>query len=96
MEDIVKANLLVAKIKNPNGEVINIGNGKNYSVNEIVNLILSLTNKTPKPEYKEDRKGEPQDTLASIEKAKNILNWQPKIKLEEGLKKTIEYFKTLK
>ena len=96
VDDVVKANFLAAKIKNPNGEIVNIGSGKNYSVNEIVNLISSLTDKTLKPEYKEDRKGEPQNTLASIEKANSILNWKPKIKLEEGLKKTIEYFKTLK
>ena len=70
------------------GEVINIGTGENHSVNEIATLIggeaIHVASRI-----------EPHDTLADISRAKKLLNWEPKIKLKEGLKKTIEYFRNL-
>jgi nucleoside-diphosphate-sugar epimerase len=68
------------------GEIFNIGTGKNYSINEIANLISS------KPEdkvYIPERKGESRVTLANRSKADNILGWFPKRNLEEYIRSKI-------
>ncbi|MBD3282651.1 MAG: NAD-dependent epimerase/dehydratase family protein [Candidatus Portnoybacteria bacterium] len=80
VKDIVRANLLaMKKSKARNGEIINIGTGKNYTINQIAKLIEGKT------KYIEQRPGESRDTLASIKKAKEILSWEPKISIEQGI-----------
>jgi len=70
--DVVNANILAASHDVPlNGEVFNIGNGNNFSVNEIADMLGG------EKVYGEMRV-EPFETLADNSKAKNILNWQPK------------------
>ena len=78
--DIVEANILAAKYSNKlNGESFNIGNGKNYSVNEVADMLGG--EKT----YGEKRL-EPFETLADNKKAKNILGWVPKGDLPNWIK----------
>jgi UDP-glucose 4-epimerase len=80
VKDVIKANLLAMKNdKVGKGEVINIGAGKQYSVNQIAELIGGSIEHIP-PRI------EPQNFQADINKAKKLLNWEPKIKLEEGIK----------
>lgn len=68
-------------------EIFNIGNGKSYSVNEIVNKLIKMYGKDVKVNYKNDRrKNEIMDTLADIKKAKVKLCWKPKVSIDEGLK----------
>ena len=79
VEDVARANILAATSdKVGKGESINIGTGKKYSVNEIAKIIGGLTESIP-PRI------EPKDSLADISLAKFLLNWEPKIELEEGL-----------
>lgn len=61
------------------GEIINIGGGKNYSINKIAETI------SDKYEHSPQRKGEPQNTLADISKAKRLLEWIPKTNLIQWL-----------
>jgi len=79
--DIVRANILASE--NPKaggGEVINIGSGKNYSINQIASFIDNpIVNIPP-------RDGEARDTLADIAKAKELLGWEPRVHIEEGIK----------
>lgn len=80
VRDVARANLLAMKSeKVGNGEVINIGGGKRYSINEIAEMIGGEV------EYVSPRI-EPHDTEAEIKKAEEILNWEPSITLEEGIK----------
>ena len=75
--DVVNANILASQSKNVgNGEVINIGNGENKSVNDIAKLIGGSTVNIP-PRI------EPRETLADNSLAKQLLGWQPTIKIEE-------------
>jgi UDP-glucose 4-epimerase len=77
--DVVRANLLAATSKKVGkGEVINIGAGKNASVNKIAKLIGGpVTHIAPRLE--------PHDTLADNTLAKKLLNWSPQVTLEEGI-----------
>lgn len=79
--DVVSANILAAQSqKTGKGEVINIGRGRNYSVNEIAELIGG-------PKINLPLRTEPRVTLADNSLAKKLFGWQPKVDLPDWLKK---------
>ncbi len=79
IRDVVRANLLAAESLNVGrGEVINIGAGRNISVNNLAAMIGG-----PTTNIKE--RLEPRDTLADNRKAKDLLGWMPEIRLEDGI-----------
>ena len=79
--DVVKANILASTSKKVGrGEVINIGSGTNISINEVANMIGD------KFKFKKALK-EPFANLASIEKAKKLLDWEPKMNLKSWILK---------
>jgi len=72
---------------------LNLGNPREFTVNELANLVLKLTGSKSKVEYLPLPEDDPKQRKPDISKVKKMIGWQPKISLEEGLKKTIEYFK---
>jgi len=72
---------------------INLGNPKETSILELAQKIIELTGSNSKIVFKPLPQDDPRRRCPDITKAKIILNWEPKISLEEGLKRTIEYFK---
>jgi UDP-glucose 4-epimerase len=84
VSDVVKALMMAAMNRDVNG-TINIGTGKNYSINEIADIVAG-------PDYPrvniEPRPGEAKATLAFVKKAKEQLGWCPSIDLEQGLEIT--------
>ena len=85
--DVVEATLLAAESKS-SGEVFNIGYGKRISVNKVVKTINQMMNKHIKPTHAPEVV-EPKTTLASNLKARKMLNWEPKVSFEEGIKTMI-------
>ncbi|MFA5020938.1 MAG: SDR family oxidoreductase [Patescibacteria group bacterium] len=86
--DVVRANIMaMAGDRAVNGEVMNIGGGHNYSMNEIAQKIGGETEYLP-PRI------EPHDTLADTTRAKGLIDWQPQTGLDEGLENTIKWFET--
>ncbi len=84
IDDVIEANIKAMKYKRKfNGEVINIGAGRNYSINQLAKIIGGRTVRIP------PRPGEAKATLADNSKAKKILNWEPKVDLKEGIKRLI-------
>jgi UDP-glucuronate decarboxylase len=75
------------------GEVINLGSDKEYTILELATIIKRLTNSNSKIVFKSLPIDDPIRRCPDIEKAKEILNWEPQTSLEEGLKKTIAWFK---
>ena len=73
---------------------MNIGNPSEYSIKEIANIIRNLINPDLKFEFKDLPKDDPKQRRPSIDLAKEIINWEPKIELQEGLVKTIKWFKS--
>ena len=88
VEDVALANIVAMKNNVKNG-FFNIGTGKKTSINELANLMIKLSGKDLKPIYKNPLEGDIQDSQADITKAKNLLNWNPKTELKEGLKKLV-------
>ena len=72
---------------------INLGNPDEFTMLELANIIISLTNSKSKIVFKPLPQDDPKQRQPDISKAKKYLNWQPNIKLKDGLIKTIEYFK---
>jgi UDP-glucuronate decarboxylase len=71
---------------------INLGNPEEFTILELAEKIIKMTNSKSQIQQKELPKDDPQQRKPNIEKANKILNWNPKIGLNEGLFKTIEYF----
>ena len=72
---------------------INLGNPQEISIIDTANIIIKLTNSKSIITFSQLPSDDPRRRKPDITLAKNILKWEPKIMLEEGLKKTIEYFK---
>ena len=72
---------------------INLGNQDEFNLIQLSELILKLTGSKSKISFKPLPQDDPTRRRPNISKAKKLLNWEPKIKLEEGLIKAIEYFK---
>jgi len=72
---------------------MNIGNPKEFSIKELASLVRDLINPSLEFEFKDLPQDDPKQRKPSIKLAKEILNWEPKIELKEGLIKTIDWFK---
>ena len=91
VDDIVEATILAAESDSV-GNVFNIGGGSRISVNELIKRMEDITEKRIKVNYIEKQKGDVKDTLADTSKAKELLNWEPKVNIDEGLKKYIKWY----
>ncbi|MBL7928522.1 MAG: SDR family oxidoreductase [Bacteroidia bacterium] len=74
---------------------VNIGNPQEVSIKEFAEEIIALTGTKHKIVYHPLPKDDPKQRRPDISKAKAILNWEPQVSRKEGLKKTLDYFKTL-
>ena len=82
-------NLMQSNYNNP----VNIGNPNELSIKELANLVRNLINPKLEFEYKKLPEDDPIQRSPSIQLAQDILSWEPKIQLKEGLIKTIGWFK---
>ncbi len=97
VDNVVMANILAMKCKKDlKGEVFNIAHGERTVVNDIKKMIEKYTGKKIDLEKRPKRKGDVLHTHADISKAYKFLGYKPKIKFEEGLKKTVEWFESRK
>ncbi|MGB9677331.1 MAG: NAD-dependent epimerase/dehydratase family protein [Candidatus Ratteibacteria bacterium] len=90
IEDVVEANVLF--MRNEITGVFNVGTGIETSVNRIFEIIKENIGKSCKKVYGEEKKCELKRSCLSIEKIKTQTGWSPKFKIEQGIKKTIEWF----
>jgi nucleoside-diphosphate-sugar epimerase len=96
VDDLVDGLIKLMFNKNTYGEVVNLGNPEEHTVLEYAKIIKRLANsKSEIVFFEELPPDDPQKRKPDISKAKKLLNWEPKIGFEEGLKKTICYFKTI-
>lgn len=95
VDDIAEGFLRVAACPEAIGEIINIGNGTEYVIKEIAQKIVSMMGDPIKLAVGAlpYRPGEAKRFFCSNEKAKRLLGWAPKIGLDEGLAKTIRWYK---
>jgi UDP-N-acetylglucosamine 4-epimerase len=75
-------------------QVYNVAVGERSSINQLFNLIAKQCDSNLKPNYRASRAGDIKDSLADISKAKELLGYDPQVKLAEGLEKTFEWFRS--
>jgi len=77
------------------GEIINIGNPTEYTILEVAHLVKQLTQSDSRVVFLPLPEDDPKVRRPVIDKAREILNWEPEIGLEEGLKRTIEHYRSM-
>ncbi len=95
IDNVVAANLNAANSTGASGKVINVANGQRVTLNELLDVLKDLTGKPDvTAEYLEPRVGDVKHSLADITMARELLNYESKVDLREGLKRTIDWWKT--
>ena len=89
VQDLAEA-VFLASTKLKTGTILNLGGGKEVSVNQIANLISKKRVYIPK------RPGEPDRSLANINLAKKLLKWRPRITIKQGVKNLLDNIKQFK
>jgi UDP-glucose 4-epimerase len=92
VEDVAEANFLALK-KKTKEKVLNIGAGVESSVNEVTLKLAKILKSSVRPIHGPAIKGEVRRIYLDVSLARKELGWKPKVSLEAGLKKTVEYFK---
>lgn len=95
IDDLVEGLIKIGFEKKAKNQIINLGNPDEHKIIEYAKIIKKLTNSKSKIIFLKKQIDDPEKRKPDIEKAKKILNWQPKTKLEDGLKKTILFYKKL-
>jgi nucleoside-diphosphate-sugar epimerase len=93
IDNVVHANLLAMNAERTQGEVINVACGRRVSLNQLVRILQDIIGSHVSPLYEEARQGDVRHSLADIRRGKTILNYDPKVGIEEGLRRTVEFFK---
>ena len=92
VDDAVEANILAAE-SDIIGKLFNIGGGSRISVGELIKLTENAVGKKANIKYIEKQKGDVRDTLADVSKANKELEWMPKVEIEEGLKRFVDWWR---
>jgi nucleoside-diphosphate-sugar epimerase len=95
IDNCVAANLLACKApaEKASGQVFNIATGRRLTVNDVFRALKPLTSYKGEPAYAADRAGDVKHSLADISAAREALGYEPKVSFEEGLKRTVDWYR---
>ncbi len=93
VSDLVEGIFRFSTYKDLSGQVINLGNPNEFKILELAEMIIKIIPKAKGIEFLPPLEDDPRQRKPDITKAKSLLNWEPRINLEEGLRYTIDYFK---
>ena len=95
IDNVVFANMNAASAKEASGKVINVANGERITLNQLLAELKELTGRQDvTAEYLEPRVGDVRHSLADITMARELLGYESKVGLREGLQRTIDWFKS--
>lgn len=95
VDDLIDGIILAMETEGTKGEIFNLGNPDEFTVLEFAEIIKKITGSSSEIKFTETLpEDDPKKRKPDISKAKKVLGWEPKVKLEEGLKRLIEYLKT--
>lgn len=95
VKNIVNANLAALDASEVAGRVINVANGKSTSLLELLRLLNELLGTDILPEHQPPRAGDVRDSMADNTLATQLLNYRVEIDFEEGLRRSIDYYRAL-
>jgi UDP-glucose 4-epimerase len=96
IDNVVHANLLAADApaEKVAGQMMNVATGKRVTLNETFRILRELTGYSGQPAYDAPRQGDIVDSLADIKLAEELLGYQPIVDFREGLRRTVEWYRT--
>ena len=93
VENVIEANLACcAAPESTLGRVFNIGCGRRMTVNELAELLVRIMGKSIAPQHAPARQGDVRDSQADVSNAAKALGWTPRVGVEDGLRRTVEWF----
>jgi nucleoside-diphosphate-sugar epimerase len=92
VSDLVDGLIKAMFTPNTAGEVFNLGSSEEHTILEYAQMIIQLCNSSSEIRFESSRIDDPERRRANTNKAKQILNWQRQISMEDGLRETIEWF----
>jgi UDP-glucose 4-epimerase len=95
IENIVHGNLLAADAPGAVGKTINIACGESFNLLELVAGINKVLGINIEPLFEPARVGDVRESLADISVARKLLKYEPKVGFDEGLKRTVEYYRSV-
>jgi len=93
IDNVVHANLLALSAERLQGDVINIACGKRTSLNQLLDILNVALGSKVSPVCKEPRKGDVKHSLAEISRGKQLIDYDPQVDIETGLRRTLDYFR---
>jgi UDP-glucose 4-epimerase len=93
VEDVVRANLLAMDRTLEPGAVINIGTGESVTIQSLYRRMADLAGFEGEPNHSPARAGDVPHSLASIERARSWLGFEPRVQLTEGLRRTLDWYR---
>ncbi|HTM27465.1 MAG TPA: SDR family oxidoreductase [Vicinamibacterales bacterium] len=93
--NVVDGVLRACEAPNVSGEVINVATGGRISLNELFETMKRLVGASVDPTYAEPRTGDVRDSQADISKARRLLGYAPSVSFEDGLGRTVEWYRTV-
>jgi nucleoside-diphosphate-sugar epimerase len=93
--NVVDGVLRACDARRANGQIINVATGGRISLNQLFEAMKRLVGATVEPVYAEPRAGDVTDSQADISLAREILGYEPAVSFEDGLERTVEWYRTL-
>ncbi|OFV99474.1 MAG: Vi polysaccharide biosynthesis protein VipB/TviC [Acidobacteria bacterium RIFCSPLOWO2_12_FULL_54_10] len=93
VDNAVHACMLASEAPNVSGKVFNIAMGASHTLNQVLDFLQNILGTKVKPIYADPRAGDIRDSLADIELARKSLAYEPQIAFEEGLRRTVQWYK---
>jgi UDP-glucose 4-epimerase len=93
IENVIEANLLACSSENAIGQFVNVACGSRYTLNQMVKMLEEIIGKKSHPEYISSRTGDVKHSQADIDAAREYLGYTPVVTFEEGLRRTVEWYK---
>lgn len=92
VDDVVSANLQAARAAGAAGAVLNVGCGERHSLNVLLRLLQDMLGESVEPEYCDERPGDVKHSRADIAMAGARIGYRPRFSLEDGLKRTVQWY----
>jgi len=94
VDNVVEANLRAAQAKGAAGKAYNVGTGERHTLNELIELLQQLIGRAARVEYGAERAGDVKHSQADIARARADLGYEPQVSFEEGLRRTVQWFRS--
>ncbi len=95
IDNVVDGNILAMSVPKVRGEVLNLACGGQITVNQVIAAINRVLGTKVQPRYVAARPGDVRHSCANIDLARSVLGFEPKVSFEEGLRRAIDYYRSI-